>query len=69
MFIILYLVMCLLWTIFCVKVQHRINGHYLVKDGWVIVLNFVFAPVSLIMGIARINKDFSPRQENKEGVA
>jgi hypothetical protein len=57
--------MCVLWTIFCVRVQHVVSGHYLIKDTWVIFLNFLLAPVSLIMGINRIPKDFRQSKENK----
>lgn len=66
LFISLYALMCILWTIFCVRAQHAINGRFLVKDAWVIILNLLFAPISLIMGINRIPKDFHrTNNENK----
>jgi hypothetical protein len=58
--------MCCLWAVFCVRVQHVITGNYLIKDIWVIVLNFLFAPISLIIGINRIPKDFRQLKEDKE---
>lgn len=57
-FISLYVVVCLLWSVFCLRVQHVIYGELRYSDFLVIVLNFVFAPISLIMGINRITKDF-----------
>ena len=65
-FLILYLLMCILWTIYSVRVQHVVDGHYFIKDTWVVSLNFLFAPISLIMGINRIPKDFRQSKENKE---
>ena len=56
-FFILYVLMCILWAVFCVRVQHT-NGRYPAKDIWVIGLNFLFAPFSLILGITRIPRDF-----------
>jgi hypothetical protein len=58
--------MCFLWAIFCVRVQHVVNGKYLFKDAWVVLLNFLFAPISLIMGINRIPKDFLQLKEIKK---
>jgi hypothetical protein len=59
--------MCILWTIFCVRVQHVINGKYLTKDIWVIFLNLAFAPISLIMAIKRIPKDFKNNIIHEDG--
>ena len=58
MFLILYITMCILWTIFCVRAQRAIHGKYFNKDIWVIVLNLIFAPISLCIAINRVPKDF-----------
>lgn len=66
-YLILYILMCTLWTIFCIRVNFIIHGRkkaikYL---GWSL-LNFPFAPISLIMAIRRIPKDFKSYKEEKD---
>ena len=58
-FLLLYICMCILWAIFCLRIQHILYGKLISKDFIVIVLNVVFAPISLLIGIYRIPKDFS----------
>jgi hypothetical protein len=63
----LYVIMCALWVIFCLQVQNVLYA----KETWwkpllVIILNFVFAPISLIKAINRIPSDFEKRDELKQ---
>ena len=61
MFLIFYIVLCILWSIFCLRAQHCMYGTRL-KDFWVIILNLIFTPISMLLAIKRIPKDFSSRK-------
>ncbi|MDD5651058.1 MAG: hypothetical protein PHF86_11685 [Candidatus Nanoarchaeia archaeon] len=61
LFIVLYIMMCALWTIFCVRAEFAMHGTQFLDQKFAVTLNFVFAPVSLIMAIRRVPFDFSRR--------
>lgn len=63
-FLILYVVMSILWSIFCLRVN-RVNG----RDSVGIcvaafLINVVFAPISLVFGIIRVPLDIKGRDFN-----
>lgn len=58
LFIFLYIIMCTLWTIFCVRAESIMYGTQILKQRVGIILNFVFAPISLYMALRRIPYDF-----------
>lgn len=53
--LILYIVICFLWSLFCSKVEKVLTGR---KSSYVTILNFVFMPISMIVAIRNVKNTF-----------
>lgn len=52
MALVLYIITCLLWSVFCYRVQtktYNTNGSVFVN-----ILNFIFCPISMIIAIKNV---------------
>lgn len=65
-FIFLYALMCVLWSIFCIRVQHAMYGKSTAKDIFSILINTLLAPISIIFGIYHAPEDFGQLRNSIE---
>jgi hypothetical protein len=58
----------LLWYIFCLKVNKTLNGSLNKIDYVTNILNFIFTPISMILAIKRIKKDFKNYKDDPNSI-
>ena len=49
--------MCVLWSMFCLKIQRALYGSIRKQDLIVLIVNFLFAPISMALAIIKKPKD------------